>query len=160
MRRALLYGLIFLVGFVLFLPKERLWYTLEHRLAPQVELAGSPKDRVVSLEIEQGGVELQGMRVARFERMRLYPYLLLDIAVVDGLVLEPLGRKVERLYLLHSLLYPKAALVYAPGLGWGYMTDKKLLFHLQDEKLASMLKGFVKSEQEEGGVRIEYAFGH
>jgi len=160
MKRIALFGLVFLAGFVLFLPKERLWYTLQHRLAPQIVLAGDPADTFVALEVQKGSVAVGGMRVARFERLRLYPYLLVDVAVADGLLLEPLGRKVERIYLLHTVFYPKAALVYAPGLGWGYVTDKKLLFHLRDEKLASMLRGFVKSEQEEGGVRIEYAFGH
>jgi hypothetical protein len=150
--------------FVLSFPKDRLWAWMQSRWEPVRIEAKKVEDLFVWLEIVDGEIFLERMRVGEFERAKIFPYIFLNGAVVQK-PLSPYLRNVapQEVYGLYSIFYPVRIFLWikmADGVSWGYIDipQKKLVLHL-GHMIPSLGIVGAKVSKEKKGYRVEIDLG-
>ncbi len=119
----LLVGIVvFLLLFLIFLPKKALWYEAEHLLKPQeVVLSGEQvRDTGLGLTLEGGTLYYGDLGIARLERITVTPWLFYNRIEVSAFRLTP-GMKsflpvaIDGATLSYSVLDPMHIVLNASG---------------------------------------------
>ena len=158
-KKALLLLLLLWIGMIVFMPKESLYYALEKRLAHEgIEINEEQiEEGMFSLTLKHPVIYVEGIQVATVKKIRVYTLLFYTSIKAENIAVEKslhryVPSKVEKVWLIHTLLHPLGVSVTAKG-GFGTITGmidlKKRNVHLDvtnPEKLG-MLRGQMKKNK-------------
>ncbi len=134
-------ALLFYISFILFLPKEALWYQAE-RFMKKAEIVMDQEelhDRYIDLALRDGTLYIQGFEVARIGQITISPWLIANRVKMERLFigndLKMLkGMSVTSVSLSHSLLTATHVTIAAQG-NFGTLEGDLDLFEGQIELL-------------------------
>ena len=97
----------FFIGVILFMPKERLFFTLQKYLAQkQIFINGASKETPLSLQLTNTTLFYNGMDVASMRRISIYPYLFFNRLQMHDAALKVGNYSIKTLSADYSLLHP------------------------------------------------------
>jgi len=106
----------------LFMPKERLYYALEHRLQEEhIELnEANIKEGIFSLVLEEVAMYVEGIHVINIEEVEFFTTLWSSRVEIQGVKVEKslermLPKEISSLTLHHTLLHPFVCSLEAEG---------------------------------------------
>ncbi len=122
MKKILLAFVLFIIGIILFMPKENLLYTLETILKKEhLELRSDDiRDRLIDLDIKEPLILYDGIESLKANELVITPWILKNkIEATDVRVTKALERilnvKADRVVIDHSILDYKRAYIKASG---------------------------------------------
>jgi hypothetical protein len=129
---------VFYVVLILTVPREELWYLIEHKLYEfGVVVDGEELNNgLVELNVENGSIHFEALKVGDFEKKSLLLTLFYNQFSLKNLKFSEdmanLGKfKIDELYVTHSLIYPNSVSLQ----GKGNFGDLKGKFDLFEKRL-------------------------
>lgn len=120
---ALLYFLLFILFFVVFMPKKYLYFEMEHILKDAAQTIISKekiKEGPLALRVEEGQVFVKDIDVGDFKSVDIYPDILFNALILKGfstnkdISLIP-HISIENLYLFYTPFYPVKLFIKGEG---------------------------------------------
>jgi len=159
-KRGLLLFLLLWVGVIVFMPKESLYFALEKHLAKEgIEINEAEiEEGMFGIILKQPIIYIEGIKVARVKTIRMYTLLFYTSIKATNIEIEKGFRryvpsKIEKIWLIHTLLHPLEASVTAKG-SFGTITGmidlKKHKVHLDvtnPEKLGILQRQIKKDKK-------------
>ncbi len=122
MKKIILFIVVFYLGFVLFMPKVNLYYTLENFVKKEhVEIKeGTLKDRWIDLDIKDATVFYDGIASLEAKELRISPWLFYNKVTATGVsptkeIKRMFDASAKKVTLTYSLLAYKTIMIEAEG---------------------------------------------
>ncbi len=122
MRKTLLFIVVFYLGFILFMPKVNLYYTLENFAKKEhVEIKeGSLKDRWIDLVIKDAHIFYDGIDSVKVDALQIAPWIFYNKVTARGVspskgIKRMFDASAEVVTLTYSLLSYKTIMIEAEG---------------------------------------------
>lgn len=160
--------LAFIVAFVVFMPREQLYYYLEKELNKQDIVISNEKieSKLGSLIVTNGVVYAKGVEVARFSKAKISPFLVINQAVIEDIELLNIAKKfldidIEKLKAKHTILNPFIINLDANGsfgVAKGFVNLKQRVIHIdivEAKNIAPLRRFLTKGEK---GWQYESSF--
>ena len=107
MKKAITVFLGFYLGFVVFMPKENIFFTVQKYLAPyKIYINADTAATPLALYLHRGTLFFDGMDIAAFDHCKLYPWLFLNLCTISDTKINVGGFKIQKLRLLYSIVNP------------------------------------------------------
>jgi hypothetical protein len=106
MKKILIFILGFLIGFIIFMPKDNLYYTLQKYLEKEKVYINSNIKSDISLNLIDGTVYYNGMDILRFEKVKILPLILFNELKADNIKVSIKNYKITSLKAFYTLFYP------------------------------------------------------
>ena len=142
---AILYFLLFILFFVVFMPKDYLYYKTEHILKDYGLIVSNEKvkDRFLSLSVKDGDIFIQGVKAGYVDVIDIYPDIVFNAVVIKGFksnknisLIPPID--LEELLFMYTPFYPfkvsiKANSSFGKMEGFIDLKDKKVVIDIFGE---------------------------
>ncbi|SMC10188.1 hypothetical protein [Nitratiruptor tergarcus] len=163
------YLLLFVLFFIIFTPKTRLYYGLEKALYPSQIIVSDEKIREtpVSLHIENGKLFFKDIEMGEFEHIAIYPDIFFNLLKIEHF------QKNREISLLPNITLTNLTIFYTPfypikawikgksslGSIKGYVNlrQRRVQIDLFASKLPGQLQSLMKKIKE-GQYRYEYSY--
>ncbi len=171
MKKFIIYFIIIYLSLIFFMPKENLWFTVEHFLKKDSLIVSNEKvkDFGFLLDIKGGNLYFEDLKVAKIEDFKVFPYIFYNLFLVKNInttkeVENIINLKVKNLKLYQSIIKPfKVFIKGEANIGEikGFLDLKRKALKLVLTPLASfqnkksLLRFFKKTKE---GFVYEYSF--
>ena len=144
--------IVFWFSMILFMPKQEIYYALESELIKEgIEINETTLDEgLFTLKARGVTIYVQGIKVAKIEKVRFFTLLFYTSVKIDGVVLDEglssfMEADIERTVMLHTLLSPLKVFITSMGsfgLAEGEidLKQRKVRINLTDVKKIGSLK--------------------
>jgi len=107
MKKVLIFLVGFLLGIILFAPKENLYFTLQHYLAKQnIYINSDINSNIVKLSLKEGTIYYNKMDVIKFKEINSYLFLFFDKIEANNLKLNIGNYVVTNAKLIYQIFNP------------------------------------------------------
>jgi uncharacterized protein (UPF0332 family) len=96
----------FLIGIILFVPKDNLYYTLQSFLQKQNIYINSDIKSGIDLNLKKGTVYYNGMDISKFQKIRVLPFIFYNEIEANKITLNIGNYKINSLKAFYSVFYP------------------------------------------------------
>jgi len=152
---------LFIVWFavLLFMPKQEIYYTLEHNLLKQgIEInEKSIEEGLLSLNIKNADIYVKGIQVASIDELSFFTLLFYSNVTIEGLKIDKslkmyLPQDINKTVIMHSLLAPSQVYITTMGSfglaeGVADLNNKNVRIDLLDPKEIATLKSHLKKDE-------------
>jgi hypothetical protein len=106
MKKFFLFLLGLFLGFVLFMPKDNLYYTLQNFLQKQNIYINSDIKNNISLNLKNGTVYYNKMDIAKFKKIYVFPFVFYNEIKAEKVTLNIGNYKINSLRAFYSIFFP------------------------------------------------------
>ena len=96
----------FLVGIVIFMPKDNLFFTLQDKLNPDIYINTTTKNQPFKLNLTNSTIFVNKINLAKIKNTDIYPFLFFNIAKINNIKLNFNNLKIDNLNITYSILNP------------------------------------------------------
>jgi hypothetical protein len=148
MKKVILFCVGFLLGVILFIPKEELYYTFQSFLKDKQIFINSSVKSNIKLSLDNGTLFYRGADVLKFKKVDIYPFLVFNQIDGENIVFNVGNYKITSLKIIYTLFYPIKVFISAKS-NFGDISgeidlikrDIKLyILNLKNNSLKSILK--------------------
>lgn len=148
MKKFIVFVISFIVGLVVLMPKENLYFTLQHFLKEKKIYINSDIYSGIALVLKDGTIFYNNIDIMNFKNIKVYPFIFFNSINVDSLKINFEGLKIKKLNIIYSIANPKRASIKGEsnfGKIDGYIDifDRKIkiyILNLNNSNLKRLLK--------------------
>jgi hypothetical protein len=96
----------FLIGFIVFMPKDNLYYTLQDFLKKQNIYVNSDIKSTITLKLKNGTVYYNHMDISKFQKIVILPFIFYNEIKANEVILNIENYKINSLKAFYSIFYP------------------------------------------------------
>jgi len=106
MNRFIIFLIGFFLGFIIFMPKNNLYFTLQKYLSKKNIYINSKIDSSVSLNLKNGIIYYNGMDIITFDKVKILPFIFFNKIEAYNLKIKFQNLKIRKIDIVYSIVNP------------------------------------------------------
>jgi len=106
MKKFILFLIGLFIGFIVFIPKDNLYYTLQKYLSKEKIYINSNIKNSLILTLSNGKIYQNGINLAQFEKVKIIPFLVYNNIKAKNIKISFQNIKIDNLNITYSIINP------------------------------------------------------